>query len=70
MKFSEFDIVVLLKDYPNKDLRKGDEGTIVMVYTDPNEAYEVEFVNADNGETIALLTLHPSEIKIVKKNID
>ncbi len=61
MKFNEFDVVVLLKDCPDERLKKGDIGVVVMVHTEPNEAYEVEFA-ADDGMTKALVTLLPDEI--------
>jgi hypothetical protein len=37
-------------------------GTVVELYTNPNPAYDVEFVNPD-GSTRALLTLAPSQIR-------
>lgn len=61
MKFNEFDTVVLLKDYPDEGLRKGDIGAVVMVHIEPNEAYEVEFVD-EEGITKALIALLPNEI--------
>lgn len=65
MKFSEYDVVALIKDRPEDKLKKGDKGAIVMVHIQPNEAYEVEFVD-DLGKTKALLTLLPYEIIKVK----
>jgi len=41
-------------------------GTIVMIYTDPNIAYEVEFFDEYNN-TIELLTVKESDIEILKK---
>ncbi len=51
----ELDIVVLTRDLPEHGLKRGDVGTVVMVYGD-GKAFEVEFVSSD-GETIALETL-------------
>ncbi|HHZ19813.1 MAG TPA: DUF4926 domain-containing protein [Firmicutes bacterium] len=65
MKFNEFDTVMLLRDYPADGLKKGDIGAILMVYTEPNEAYEVEFVDND-GTTKAVITLLPDEVKKVR----
>jgi len=62
MRFNEYDTVVLMKDYPNEGLKKGDIGAVVMMHTKPNEAYEVEFVG-EGGITKALLTLRPDEIE-------
>jgi hypothetical protein len=61
MKYNEFDTVVLLRDYPAEGLKKGDVGAVVMVHTEPNEAYEVEFVD-EEGITKALIALLPNEI--------
>ncbi|BAU67211.1 hypothetical protein STA3757_46210 [Stanieria sp. NIES-3757] len=49
-----FDIVELLVDLPEDNLKAGDRGTIVECYND--NAYEIEFTNSE-GETIALCTL-------------
>ncbi|AST94611.1 hypothetical protein BC8716_00775 [Shouchella clausii] len=35
------------EDNPNKGTKKGDIGTIIMVYDTPNKAYEVEFVDEE-----------------------
>lgn len=40
-KFNETDKVITLVDKPK--VKKGTEGVIVMVYDNPDEAYEVEF---------------------------
>lgn len=60
MKFSELDTVILLNKY--KNLNKGDVGVIIMAYSEPNEAYEVEFVD-DTGKTKAQIVLFPNEIE-------
>ena len=57
---------MLLKDFPNEGLKSGDLGAIIIVYTDPHEAYEVEFVNF-NGETRAELAVLPGEIEKYEK---
>jgi hypothetical protein len=51
----ELDTVILTRDVPQKKLRQGDVGTVVVVYRD-GTAYEVEFVTL-RGETIAVVTL-------------
>lgn len=61
MKFSDFETIILLKDYPKYGLKKGDKGAIIMSYEIPAEAYEVEFVDSD-GKTVAQLILYPNEI--------
>ncbi|MGL4884360.1 MAG: DUF4926 domain-containing protein [Waterburya sp.] len=53
-----FDIVELLVDLPEDNLKAGVQGTIVECYND--NAYEVEFSNSE-GETLALCTLSPQQ---------
>ncbi|MCR6109449.1 DUF4926 domain-containing protein [Bacillus sp. A301a_S52] len=48
MSFENFEVyetVKVLEDAPNEEIKKGDIGTIIMVYDEPNTAYEVEFVD-------------------------
>jgi hypothetical protein len=66
MKFLEYDTVVLRNDYESEGLKKGDIGAVLMVYTEPNEAYEIEFVD-DNGEVKAQVVLLPKEIEKYNK---
>lgn len=59
---NEFDRVVLMGDIPSKKLKKGDIGTIVMIYpkvnltSSANSGFEVEFFTLD-GKTLAVETL-------------
>ncbi|MCJ8010985.1 DUF4926 domain-containing protein [Paenibacillus sp. KQZ6P-2] len=62
MRFNELDTVVILNDYPNEGLKKGDIGVIVSVHEIPNEAYEVEFVD-DDGATKSMMVLQLDEIE-------
>jgi len=64
--FNELDIIVLHENLPEKKLYKGDIGTIVAVYNN-GEGYEVEFVTF-SGETVALVTLYPNQIRQMRKN--
>ena len=64
MKFNELDVVKSLKNFKEKKIIKGEIGVIVIVFTVPNEAYEVEFVNSD-GTTKSIFTLLPEEIEKV-----
>lgn len=58
----ELDTVVLLRDIPEAGLYTGDFGAVVHSHPD---AFEVEFV-APSGETIALQTLSPHDIRIAR----
>lgn len=61
MKYSLLEVVKLQQDLPGSNLQKGDIGAIVEVYSNPYEAYEVEFCDT-KGKTIALLTLKPEQL--------
>ena len=63
MKFKELDVVRTIKPFLNENINEGEIGTIVMVYTEPNEAYEVEFVN-DDGSTKAMFAILPEDIEL------
>ncbi|MCA1032524.1 DUF4926 domain-containing protein [Bacillus timonensis] len=49
MSFEENETVIILEDSPNEGIKKGDIGTIIMVYETPNKAYEVEFVDEEGS---------------------
>jgi len=59
----ELDSVVLAVDLPTLRLKAGDVGTVVHVHG-TGTGFEVEFVALD-GETIAVTTLTPSELRPV-----
>ena len=61
----ELDTVVLAHSIAEYGLNAGDVGAVVHVYKD-NIAYEVEFVTGE-GETIAILTLKPSDIRAMRR---
>ena len=61
--FRELDTVVLLRDVPAANLRAGDLGAVVQVYSP--EALEVEFVTA-SGQTQAVLTLSTSYVRPIQ----
>ncbi|MBE9044594.1 DUF4926 domain-containing protein [Pleurocapsales cyanobacterium LEGE 10410] len=57
-----FDVVELLVDLPEFNLRAGIQGAIVECYRNNN--YEVEFSNSD-GETLALCSLSTQQFVVV-----
>ena len=59
-----FDVVELLVDLPEDNLRAKVRGAVVECYDDNN--YEVEFTNQE-GETLALCTLSSKQFIIVWK---
>jgi hypothetical protein len=62
MRLKVLDTVVLQRDFPEKNLCRGDIGAIVEIY-EPN-GIEVEFVTG-SGETQALVTLKPEDVRLV-----
>lgn len=63
MKFRQFDTVRILKKC-NDEVQIGDIGAIVMVFDNPNEAYEVEVMD-EEGRTKTQCTLLPNELELV-----
>jgi hypothetical protein len=61
----ELDRVMLDKDIPEFNLKKGDIGTAVMIHNG-GEGYEVEFITLD-GITLTVETLKASDIKEIRK---
>jgi ATP-dependent exoDNAse (exonuclease V) alpha subunit len=64
-QIEEPDIVVLLHDIEEQGLEQGDIGTVVHRNAN-EEACEVEFVTGD-GDTVAVLTLGPDEIRLMNR---
>ena len=62
MTMQILDVVVLTRDLPGHDLRRGDLGTIVEQYGP--HSVGVEFVAA-SGRTQALVTLCPDDLRSV-----
>ena len=67
MKFNEIDVVRAMIPFPNEGIEEGEEGTVVVAFTVPCEAYEVEFINVD-GTTKAMFTILPEHLELVWKN--
>ena len=63
MKFKEYDIVRVLKDC-NEGVKKGEIGAILMIFKEPAEAYEVEFLDS-KGYPKAQCTLFPNDLEKV-----
>lgn len=61
MTFKINDAVRLVVDLPSEGLARGAVGVVVAEFTEPTQAYEIEFANAE-GETIAQLALLPDQI--------
>ena len=64
MNFNEYDTVRVLIN-TEVDIKKGDIGVVIMVYEDPIEGYEVEFINED-GTQKAQIVFKADEIEKVE----
>lgn len=64
MKFKEFGTIRILRKCDEK-AQIGDIGVVVMVFDNPNEAYEVEVIDKD-GFTKTQCTFFPNELELVK----
>ena len=62
MRYQVLDCVVLDRDLPEHELRKGDLGSVVEIY-EP-DGLEVEFVTA-SGRSAALVTLNGRDVRPV-----
>lgn len=69
MKYEIFKEVVLLKDIPEKRLKKGDVATIVEHHpvNDSVDGYTLEVFNVF-GDTITIITVSESDIQPLKEN--
>lgn len=61
MRFNEYDTVRVLND-TEAGIKKGEIGAIIMVYDEPTEAYEVEFID-EGGIQKAQIVFLPYEIE-------
>jgi hypothetical protein len=69
MRHELFSEVVLLRDFPEKRLKRGDVATIVEYHPSSTieDGYSLEVFNA-LGETIAVVTVSESEIEPLKES--
>lgn len=58
------DAVKLLQALPDDDLPAGAIGVVVAEFTQPEEAYEVEFCD-ETGATVAEVALRPGQFVVV-----
>ena len=62
MKFNELECVRTLKDFPEHGIRKGEIGVVIIAFTKPNEAYEVEFDDG-SGRPKATFPILPEDLE-------
>jgi hypothetical protein len=63
MTIREHDLVVLVSDIPEENLKTGDVGTVVLVHRG-GAGFEVEFATLA-GETLAVVTLPADTVRPV-----
>jgi hypothetical protein len=59
------DAAQLIDEIPSESLAKGAIGVIVEEFSEPEEAYEVEFCDED-GVTIAQIALRPNQFTLMR----
>ena len=64
MEIRLLDVVMLTQNVPKYNLKRGERGTVVEVLSN-GEAFEIEFVDSNSGYTYALVTLCPSQLRVL-----
>ena len=59
------DAVQLINEIPGESLDKAAIGVIVGEFSEPEEAYEVEFCD-ENGVTVAQIALRPNQFTVMR----
>ncbi|HSK73843.1 MAG TPA: DUF4926 domain-containing protein [Pyrinomonadaceae bacterium] len=59
-----YDVVALTENLPEKNLKKGEEGTVVLILA-PN-VFEVEFCDSD-GITYAMTAIEDNKLSVIWK---
>lgn len=62
-KFQELEMVELLEDLPEYDLKKSEIGVVVEVFETPSEAYDLEFVDESGRSSRFAYSVRPEQIK-------
>lgn len=62
----ELDRIILTRDIPENNLKKGDIGIVVLVHAN-SKGFEVEFSTLD-GDTISVVTLNSEDVREIRKH--
>ncbi|HAX48783.1 MAG TPA: DUF4926 domain-containing protein [Ignavibacteria bacterium] len=62
----ELDRIILTRDIPENNLKKGDIGIVVLIH-DKSLGYEVEFSTLD-GDTLSVVTLNSEDVREIRKH--
>jgi tetratricopeptide (TPR) repeat protein len=60
-KAQELDVVELTEDLPEYGLKRGERGAVVVAFDEPEEAYDLEFVD-ESGKTKFAYSVKPNQI--------
>lgn len=60
-KAQELDVVELTEDFPEFGLKRGDRGAVVAAFDEPDEAYDLEFVD-ESGQSKFAYSVKPEQI--------
>lgn len=63
-KIELLDVVRMLVDAPEENVRVGSVGTVIFVHGSPAQAYEIEFVD-DRGCSVAQIVALPGQVELV-----
>lgn len=64
-KAQELDLVEVLEDFPEYDIKSGEIGVIVEVFDKPSEAYDLEFVDESGTSSRFAYSVKPNQIRRV-----
>ncbi len=64
MRMELLDVIVLTQNVPKYNLNQGERGTVVEVLSN-DEAFGIEFIDSSSGYTYALVTLCPSQLRVL-----
>jgi len=68
-KAHELDVVELVEDLPEYGLKRGERGTVVEVFDEPEEAYMLEFVEHDGTSSRLADWVKPSQVINLKTTV-
>ncbi len=65
-KAQEGDIVELIEDLPRYHLKRGSRGFVIETFSEPSEAYDIEFED-ENGEFLGFAySVKPEQVRQVE----
>ena len=62
IKGQELDEVELTEDLPEYGLKRGERGAVVAVFDEPDDAYDLEFVD-ESGKSKFAYSVKPGQIR-------